>query len=360
MATFERRTDKDGNVISIRVKIRRKGLPSTSKTFDVAGTRQADINAALRNAEVWSRMIESEMDRGIFQPRGEAEQTTLKECLERYQREITPHKRGAVQEKGKIDKLIAHPLANRYMASIRGTQIADFRDERLQEAKPATVVREMAILSHVFNVARKEWGMENLSNPLEVVRKPKLPPGRDRRLSPAEIEALLEANGSDQLRAILLLALETAMRRSEIHSLTWENAFLEERFLHLPETKNGDSRNVPLSSRAVEILSSLAPAEHRQGRIFRMQPNSISLAFSRARNKARASYEQACLEAGTKPSPSFLKDLRFHDGRHEATSRFFEKGLNPMEAASITGHKSLQMLKRYTHLKAADLAKKLG
>lgn len=360
MATFERRTDKDGNVISIRVKIRRKGLPATSKSFDVAGSRLADINTAQKNAEAWARLVESEMDRGIFQSRSESEQTTLAECLKRYQREVTPHKKGAAQEHGKIDKFLTYSLANFYMASIRGTHLAAFRDERLAEAKPATVVREMAILSHVFNVARKEWGMENLSNPLEVVRKPKMPPGRDRRLSPAELEAILEAAGSDQLSDILLLALETAMRRSEIHKITWDNVFLNEQFLHLPDTKNGDSRDVPLSSKAVAILNSLAPAGTRQGRVFAMQPNSISQAFSRARDSARENYVAACKASGIKPNPLFLIDLHFHDARHEATSRFFEKGLNPMEAASVTGHKSLQMLKRYTHLKPSDLAKKLG
>jgi integrase len=360
MATFERRTDKDGNVISIRVKIRRKGLPATSKSFDIAGPRQSDINVAQRSAEAWARMVESEMDRGVFQSRSESEQTTLGECLTRYQAEVTPHKKGAAQEHGKINMLLGHSLANRYMASIRGADLAAYRDERLKAAAPATVVREMAILSHVFNVARKEWGMENLSNPIEVVRKPKLPNGRDRRLLPAEIDAIIEASGSAQLSAIMLLALETAMRRSEIYKITWDKVFLEERFLRTLDTKNGDDRDVPLSTKAISILARLESRKTGQRRVFTMQPNSISQAFTRARKTALSNYLSQCQAAGIEHDPTFLTDLRFHDARHEATSRLFEKGLNPIEAASVTGHKTLQMLKRYTHLKPGELAKKLG
>ncbi len=90
-----------------------------------------------------------------------------------------------------------------------------------------------------------------------------------------------------------------------------------------------------------------------------MEPDSMTHAFNRALSRARKAYEKDCAEKGTKPDPGFLVDPTFHDLRHEATSRFFEKGLNPMQVASITGHKTLQMLKRYTHLKAEDWAQLL-
>jgi integrase len=129
------------------------------------------------------------------------------------------------------------------------------------------------------------------------------------------------------------------MRRSEILSLKWINIFIEDRYLLLPDTKNGDSRAVPLSSKAVNILNSL---EKSSDSLFFIKPDTVTRAFKRA-----------CIRVG-------LEDLRFHDIRHEATSRFFELGLNTMEVSAITGHKTLTMLKRYTHLKARDLALKLG
>lgn len=360
MATYERRTDKDGNVISIRVKIRRRGFPALSRTFDVHGLRHADINAATREAETWTRQVESEMDRGSFVSRTESEQTTLKECLERYKREVTPTKKGADQEQYRIGIILRHPLCNRYMASIRGTDIAQYRDDRMTEVANATVTRELATLSHVFSMARKEWGMENLQNPIEVVRKPKLPEGRDRRLLAGELDAILAASESDQLRAIVLLGLETAMRRGEFVKLLWSNLHLDKQYLVLPgkDTKNGTARMVPLSTRAVALLKKQTRAT--DPRVFPIRADSITQAFERARDRARDDYEKACKEKGTKPNDGFLKNLRFHDLRHEATSRLFEIGLNPIEAASVTGHKDLRMLKRYTHLKAEDLAKKLG
>lgn len=221
-----------------------------------------------------------------------------------------------------------------------GADIAAYRDKRGHYVAAATVGRELAVISHIFNVARKEWGMESLSNPVEAVRKPKLPKSRDRRLEPGELDRLLEATESLELGTIVLLAVETAMRRSEIAGLLRKNVNLLKRTLILTDTKNGESRTVPLSSRAVELLSSMPT--RISGRVFGMAPDSITQAFDRA-----------CEHAG-------IDDLRFHDLRHEAASRLFEKGLNPMEVASITGHKTLQMLKRYTHLRAEDLAKKLG
>lgn len=365
MATFERRTDKNGSVISIRVKVRRTGFPSVTKTFDVHGSRQAEINLAKREAEAWARQIESEMDRGVFVSRVESEQTTLKECLERYLREVSPTKKGAEHERYKIGVILKHKLAVRYMASIRGTDLAAYRDDRLKVVASATVTRELALISHVFNMARKEWGMENLQNPVEVVRKPKLPQGRDRRLQPGELDAILAASGSDQLKFIVLLALETAMRRGELASLRWRDVFLSEQYLMLPDTKNGSSRAVPLSKKAVGLLKEVrlltsGVDDEVDGRVFPMRADAITQAFERARDRARACYVLECAHAGKKADDGFLGNLRFHDLRHEATSHLFEIGLNPIEAASVTGHKDLRMLMRYTHLKAGNLAKKLG
>jgi len=152
-------------------------------------------------------------------------------------------------------------------------------------------------------------------------------------------------------------ALETAMRRSELAGMTWDQVDIKKRTVTLLETKNGEKRIVPLSTEAIRILSTLP--RRIDGKVWGMEPDSITQAFVRAVFRARSAYEKEV--EGTKGAldPGFLSDLTFHDLRHEATSRFFEKGLNPMQVAAITGHKTLQMLKRYTHLKAEDLAELL-
>lgn len=128
--------------------------------------------------------------------------------------------------------------------------------------------------------------------------------------------------------------------------------------LHDGETKNGEGRVVPLSTKAVGILKALPPSD--RDRVFAIRPGTLTAAFTRSCQRAREKYVEDCAHDGSEPDPNFLVNLHLHDMRHEATSRLFEKGLDVMEAASVTGHKTLAMLKRYTHLKAENLAKKLG
>lgn len=199
--------------------------------------------------------------------------------------------------------------------------------------------------------------MGGLVNPVSQIRKPKLPQGRDRRLLPGELDRIISASESPVLSNIVQFALETAMRRSEIAGMTWDQVDLKKRTVTLLETKNGEKRIVPLSTEAVRILANLP--RRIDGNVWGMASDSITQAFIRAVDRARKTYEKECEGKGEKPDPGFLANLTFHDLRHEATSRFFEKGFNVMEVAAITGHKTLQMLKRYTHLKAEDLAEKL-
>jgi integrase len=267
---------------------------------------------------------------------------TLKELLERYQEEVTPLKKGAEPETNRLRLMMRHPLARRFVAGVRGVDIARWRDERLREVTPATVKRDLVLLGHVFEVARKEWGI-HVHNP---VRDIKLPPGgrpRDRRLRPGEEARLFTACREARNRWLLpmvQLALETAMRQGELRRLRWEHIDLHRRTAHLPDTKNGEARTVPLSTSAVAVLRALPRALN--GDVF---PGVTTEAVKR-------SYMRAIRRAG-------IEGLRFHDLRHEATTRLFEKGLNIMEVASITGHKDLRMLRRYTHQKAEDLARKL-
>jgi integrase len=192
-------------------------------------------------------------------------------------------------------------------------------------------------------VARNEWGIY-VHNPARDIKLPLGGRQRDRRLQPGEEARLFTACREARNRWLLplvQLALETAMRQGELLRLRWEHIDLNRRTAHLPVTKNGEARTVPLSSTAVAVLRALPRALH--GDVLRGVTTEA----------VKRSYMRATRRAG-------IEDLRFHDLRHEATTRLFEKGLNIMEVASITGHKDLRMLRRYTHLKAEDLALKLG
>ena len=339
MANFEKRS---GNWRAI---VRKKGFPRLAKTFDTKA-----------EAETWAATVESEMGRGVFVSMKEAEGTTLEEALDRYEREVIPSKKGAKAEIVRMRIWKRSSLANRSLASIQGKDIAAYRDARLKEVAPNTVRHELAVLSHVFTIAVKEWGMGGLSNPVRQIRAPKMPAGRDRRLLPGELDRILSVTESPFLGYIAQFAIETGMRQEEISRMEWLHVDLKKRVLVIPVAKV-EPRKIPLSPEAVRIL--LAFPRRFDGRVWGITPHAISVAWRRAVARARKAYEQECAEKGQNPDPAFLVDLTFHDLRHEATSRFFEKGLNPMQVAAITGHKTLQMLKRYTHLKAEDLAELL-
>lgn len=329
------------------VQIRRKGYPAQTGTFST----RAD-------AEAWARGIESEMDRGVFRSLAEAEKTTLSVILDRYEDEVLPSKKGKAADKSRVKTLKAR-LGTLKLAAITSATVASFRDSRLKEVGEQSVIHELNLLNRILKTAVIDWGISLPSGiPTSLVRKPKKPQGRERRASQAEIDAIAASSESNELAGIVRLAAETAMRRGEIGKIQWHDVDLTKRVLTLHDTKNGDRRDVALSSAAVAVLKSLP--RRLDGRAFGLRPESISQAFERARDRARTTHEKECEKAGRKPDREFLVGLRFHDLRHEAASRLFEKGLNPMEVASITGHKTLQMLKRYTHLKAEDLAKRLG
>ena len=317
-------------------KVRRQGYSQQSKSF----------NSKTR-AEEWARSIENEMDDGYFVCRKQAETTTLNEALDRYYREVSPRKKGYANEKYKINGWKRHPLAHRFLASIRGVDLAKYRDARLALGRAHSTVRqELALISHLYNIARKEWGMESLRNPVQNITLPSQANQRDRRLRGNEEERLLEAcrqSRSTGLESIMRLAIETGMRLGEMLKLEWRYVDFERRVAHLPDTKNGTSRDVPLSTRAVKVLEE-RPRSSDDPRVY--------FEWKRA----------DCFEKGWRKvmKRAEIEDFRFHDLRHEATSRFFELGLKIMEVSAITGHKSLQMLKRYTHLRAEDLARKLG
>jgi integrase len=333
--------------------VRKRGFPPQSRTF-----------LHRRDAEAWARQTELAIERGdLMQASQSAQRVTIDELLTRYLSEVSPGKGQHRNEKTRIARLRA-AFGRFYLSALRPLDVAAWRDLRLSEgASGQTVIHDLNMLSVVINHASREWGVHVAENPVHLIRKPRPRRPRDRRVSELEQAWLLRAadepGTAPGLREVIVLALETSMRLSEILQLEWRRVDLTRRTVHLEETKNGESRTVALSTAAVEALQRLP--RRLDGRVFHWaRADSFDKPWRRCVRRAQRLFAEACAEAGKTPLPGFLENLRFHDLRHEATSRLFEKGLNPFEVASMTGHKSMQMLKRYTHVEASRLAAKLG
>ncbi|MCS6944012.1 MAG: site-specific integrase [Sutterellaceae bacterium] len=321
-----------------QVEVRRRGYPRLVRTFQTVA-----------EAKAWARQVESSIDRGDFVDRTEAQRTTLREALERYAQEVTARKRSRARELNRIRWWQRQPLAARPLASLRGMDFAAYRDSRRQQGLAEGTIRlELALVSHVFETARKEWGMEGLVNPVRNIRMPSCGGERDRRLLPGEYERLRQALadcGNPWMLPAFELAIETGLRQAMLLSLRWDWVDLQRRIITIPAPfravgNKGVPAHVPLSPKAVNVIAGLPRSI--DGRLLPLTQNALLCAWKRVKAKLK------------------LDDLRWHDLRHEATSRFFEKGLNVMEVASITGHKSLNMLRRYTHLSPDALVAKLA
>ena len=324
--------------------IRKKGYPQQSKTFPTRA-----------EAEAWAAVIESEMVRGVFVSRTIAEQTTLDDVLKQYETDVAPTHKGFSSERYRIRYLRGLPLAKRTIASLQPKDFADYRDRRLLTVMPATVERELTQLQQVIEHARREWGVSLPENPVRIVKRPRYNNERNRRLTMEEESILMKAlNPSERngdgtfsagvqniwLKPAVILALETAMRQGEIVSLRWRHVDLEKGTAYLPDTKNGKPRTVPLSQKARDTLEALPKSI--DGRVFPITANALKLSWQRVIKRVN------------------LGDLHFHDLRHEATSRLAKKVPNIIELAAITGHRDVNMLRRYYHVSAEELAKKIA
>lgn len=331
--------------------IRKTGWPTVAKTFRTK-----------RDAEDWSRRTEDEMVRGVYIQRSGSERMTLEAALKRYLSDITPTKKPSTQrgETSKAKKLTEH-LGKYSLAALSAETIASYRDKRLNEKGRAgttsnnTVRLELALLSHLFTVAIQEWGLGLTFNPVLNIRKPSPGEGRNRRLSPDEERRLMAAvnkHSNPMLGWIVGIALETGMRSTEISSLRKPQVDLERRIVKLVDTKNDAQRTVPLSKRATALFQAAMENPAR--------PNDCNLVFFGEPGKDGKRRPYAFTKVwGLLVKKLELPDFRFHDLRHEAVSRLVEGGLSDQEVSSISGHKSMQMLKRYTHLRSEDLVAKL-
>lgn len=339
MAAFEQRESGYW-----QAKIRRRGWPAKSKTFRTKS-----------EAETWARQVESEMDRGVFVSASDAERTTLGDLIDRFVKEFAPHhyrKRDDEKEAWRFQcERLKDTLGAYSLAALDQKLVAKYRDDRIagkdarKSVGDSTVRKEIFMLSKVLGFAETECGI-NLprGNPVDKIRKPTESRSRDRRLTGTEwksLEVQCQRSRNRHLWPALQVSVETAMRQGELLSLRWENFDKKRRLAFLPETKNGEARSVPLSKKAVEVIDALP--RHLSGVVFPVERMTLYHAFSAAAKRAK------------------IADYTWHDLRHEALSRLAERGdLSVLEMAAVSGHKTLQMLKRYTHLHAEDLAKKLG
>jgi integrase len=298
-----------------------------------------------RDAELWARQVEASIERRDFSGSLVALKTvTLLQMLDRYEATVTPLKKGEASERYRLRTLRNHPIARLSLDGLTSNVVSAYRDDRLRSVSPSSVRRELAILQHCLEVARNEWGVALQQNPVSKIKKPAQGKARERRVTVEELERLRTAlakcrNGL--LSNIVMFAIHTGMRRGEILSIRWSDINFDTSTVHLADTKNGEARTVPLSSLALAALP--ATDNHAADeRVFPLSPNAVRLAWERLKRRAG------------------INDLHFHDLRHEAISRFFERGLSIPEVALISGHRDFKMLFRYTHLRPADVAKKLG
>ncbi len=331
MATFEKRVGKSGKV-TWRARVRRLSGPWLTKSF-----------ARKQDAETWARGIESKLDAGEAVPSAEARKRTLADAIDRYLTVTLPqskHRKNA-REQIRILTWWKGRLGARSLASITPAVIAEVRDELTQaknrNGEPlsgATINRRITALSAVMRVAVKEYGWIP-KNPVPNVTRLADSKGRERFLSGDERAALLAACAGSYcaaLRPLVVLALATGARKGELLGLDWKDVDLDRRVVRFRDTKNGESRTVPLASTAVAALAGWGGQADMAGPVFPDLPGTMQKAWEAAR-----------AEAG-------LEDFRFHDLRHSAASYLAMSGASLMDIAAILGHKTLAMVKRYSHL----------
>ena len=291
----------------------------------------------------WARSTEDAIATGKLLDDRAARKMTVAALLKQYRKEITPRKRGQGPERSRIATLIAS-LGDVVLADLSAEMVVAYVDERLEQIGPSTAKKEINLLSGAINMARSLWGIRLLSNAaaearaiLAATKTIGEASARDRRVSDDELQKLA-ATLPGQMPELVAFAVETAMRRGEIARM--RRAHRNGTTLVIAKTKTDRPRTIPLSTHAIAILDAL-PARI-DGLVWGLAANSITQAFKRACTKAK------------------IHDLRFHDLRHEATSRLFEKGLGIEQVATITGHADWRSLKRYTHPKPEAIAKLLG
>lgn len=340
MATIRKHRDR------YQVQIRRKGFAPISKSF-----------LLLADAKEWARHIERQADRGELGPdRKVLETITLATVISRYRDTVLPSKKAGKNEAEMLSAFLRHPICKKYLSELTTNDFMKWKDDRITGKgypKPITAKSAKRLLSPIqrmFEVAMSEWDIPLRANPLADFKLKVIDNKRHRRFREGEFDLLLKAGEKTRnpfILPVVRFAIETGMRRGEILSLRFRDVDIERCSATIRESKNGHSRTIPLSSLAVALLettmavmSKSAKADNE--RIFPITPVALRQAWDRLIKRAK------------------IEDLHFHDLRHEAISRFFEKGLTVPEVASISGHRDIRMLLRYAHADKGKLAAKLN
>jgi len=345
MAYIQTRTDKNGDT-KYRVQIRLKGTPTLSATF----SRKTD-------AKRWAQQEEAKIREGRHFRGVEAKRHTVSELIKRYKETILPQKPKSSDKQGPQldwwDKQVGYYL----LSDLTPARISEARDTLATEIVrgnklrgPATVKRYLAVLSHACTIAVMEWGWLEM-NPVKNVTKPKEPRGRVRYLSDDERKKLLETckvSSNPYLYTIVVVAISTGMRKGEILNLHWKDIDLKAGRIILTETKNNERRVVPLTGFAHELMQELAKV--RQIDNDRVFPAKRAKIDNPSSADIRLPWKIALEKAG-------IEDFHFHDLRHSAASYLAMNGATLAEIAEVLGHKTLQMVKRYSHLSEQHTSK---
>jgi len=358
MANITKRKYKSGT--TYRVRIKHKGEIINTATFDT-----------MREAKSWAAIQDALIAKEKPNDMRLAKRVTLAELLNTYAEKKSKNKKGGKVEQDRIRFMIEnYPLMQEKIAYIHKADIAALRDNLKKAGKGAqSIQHELKLIRQAIDLALNETRLSLPENPAASVSMPKLPDARKRRLVGDEYELLLAAcKFHPWLKECIIIAVETAMRRGELLSLTPSLIDIDNRYIHLPATKNGDERDIPMSSRVISIIRPLLVDKGEDELLFSIDPNSLTRAFRNACKRAcvhvleqQQGCRRSCQKPGKKGCPG-IQDLHFHDLRHEAISRFFENTtLRTEQIMLISGHKTYAMLKRYINLRPdTDLVDALG
>ena len=321
MATIRKRNGR------WQAQIRKSGTRAISRTF----TLKQD---ALFWAREQERVLELQTD--VLQKKTLLKKT-LADLLHDYEVEVGQRLKSHHVEVHYFNQLRRTRFAQLTLDRLKPADIQLWVNERSSSHRASSTVRLLGVLSRAFNHAIKHHGFPLPFNPVERVIKPRISQKTIRRI-PSRLAKLLESPAC-RIGWIASFAVETAMRRSEIAKLEWRDVDLEGRLVHVKNTKNGHDRSVPLSSTALLVLGEFERADKP---VFGMSSNAIRLAWG----KYRRFHE--------------IDAVRFHDLRHEAISRLFERGLTTPEVALLSGHKTVSQLFRYAHADTGKVARLLS
>ncbi len=258
---------------------------------------------------------------------------SLRDLINKYIDEISPFKKGHIREKQRLIRILKESIVLQKIYQLNTKDFIEYKNNRLKDGN-RTCAYDLSLLHHIYNTAIKQWCYPITHNPLTNIQKPKCNPPRERRLSDNELKYILNHNFKNRnMNNIIELAIETGMRKSEILSIT--NNDIKDNCIYLSDTKNNSPRKIPLTKKVKSII------------------NKSILPYSISSNAVRLNWYRMTMRAG-------IVNLHFHDLRHEAISRFFEKGLSIPEVSLISGHKDVRQLMRYTHLKINNLIDKLN